>query len=928
MINQTLAHFRITAKLGEGGMGAVYRAQDTKLGRDVALKFLPAEFAEDAERMARFSREAQVLASLNHSNIAGIHSVEEAEAPAGAGDASPGAAAGAPRRFRFLVMELVEGETLEERIARGAMPLEEALRISLQIATGLEEAHERGIIHRDLKPANIKLTPGKQVKILDFGLAKAFDPGPAADPGASGGAAGRLSLSPTMTGMATQAGMLLGTAAYMSPEQARGEAADRRADVWALGVVLMEMLTGKSVHRGNTVSDTLASVLAREPVWDDLPRDTPAPVRRLLERCLEKDARQRLRDVGEFRIAIEHYLADPQAADTVAREETAAAQSAPAWRRALPWAVAGVLAAALAATVLVLRPGPDPPRRPVRLAMPLPEGQTLFTGYGAGTVLAPDGATLVYTLTTGTRSEIRVQALDQWDGRLLVEGTGQGRPYQPFFSPDGQWVGFVTPIDLRKVPVTGGTPIKLCDVERARGATWGPDGTIVFAPSPASPLMQVPAAGGEPRPLTTLDETKGEVTHRWPQWLPGGKGLIFTSHTRTSNFEQASIEVLELATGQRRVVHQGGTYGIYVAGREGQGQVVYANAGSLFAIPFDLGRMEATGSSVPVVENVTFGSPEGSAQFSTSSDGKLVYTTGEAGLYGWKVSWVDREGAMEPLWDEERFYRNPAFSPDGSRLALQILTEGQEDIWVYDVDRAVPTRLTFADVDDTEPVWSPDGLFVYYATEVDGRQGIYRKPADGSGEIESVLALEKEVYPSSISPDGRLLAYMQRQAGNWDVGLVNLEGEPEPALLLETSFIEGAVRFSPNGRWLMYSSNESGQFEVYVRPVQGRGKWQISSGGGSWGVWSSDGSKIYFRAEDSIKVVDVESEGSTFRAGRARPLVPWKFEDTGPTYAYTLAPDGERFVVFQSSAPEKVDQHKHLQFVLNWADELRATLGR
>jgi serine/threonine-protein kinase len=913
MIDRNLAHFRVTDKLGEGGMGTVYRARDTKLGRDVALKLLPEAFANDAARMARFAREAQMLASLNHPNVAGIHSVEEAPHPE----------SGPP--VHFLVMELVEGETLQERIERGRLSFDEALRITLQIATGLEEAHERGIIHRDLKPANVKLTPDKQVKILDFGLAKAFDPDAGSD--SIPPAATSLSLSPTMTRMETQAGMLLGTAAYMSPEQARGEAVDRRADIWALGVVLMEMLTGEVMHRGKTVSDTLASVLARDPAWNELPADTPRVVRTLLERCLEKEARNRLRDVGEARIAIERFLESPED-ETLDAPSAGIAEPGPAWKRVAPWAVAVLMALALIVTFVVLRPEPPAPEPPTRLNLVLPPDLSLFGGFGASVVRSPTEQRLAYTMFHGTRNEIRVRALDQWEGTLLAEGSGQDRPYQPFFSPDGKWIGFVTPVELRKVPVGGGTPIKLCDVDRARGVSWGPDGTIVFSPSPRGALMQVPDKGGEPQPFTELDEAADEQTHRWPQWLPGGQAVLFTSHTQLGGFEHATVEVFIPASGERRVVHQGGSFGRYVELGDGKGVVVYANGDSLFGIPYDVQGLKATGSSVPLVQGVTVSQPEGSSQYDIAADGSLVYGSGNSRSLGNTVVWIDRDGEATPLWDEMQFTRSPRISPDGTRVAFDVLTEGEWDIWVYDVERGVPTRLTFQEGNDRYAAWSPDGAYVYYSSIVDGKSQVFRKLADGSGKPESVYVAETDAAPLDISPDGRSLAFAVLSGGdNLDVALLPLDEDAEPRILVNSEFPEFMARFSPNGRWVAYVSLESGAPGVYVIPVEGGGKWQISADGAYAPLWSADGRELFFRRGNATFVVDVETEGPRFRAGRARELWSATLTDTDFDPPLDVTRDGRRFVAFKSAQETSPDTHEHLNVVLNWRDELRAIFG-
>ncbi len=918
MIDQTFAHFRITAKLGEGGMGTVYRSEDTKLGREVALKFLPEAFAADAERLARFTREAQALASLNHPNIAGIHSVEEATPE------------GSTVPVVFLVMELVEGETLQERIAKGPLGVDEALKIALQIANGLEEAHERGIIHRDLKPANIKLTPARQVKILDFGLAKAFDPDAPGDSLPSGQPAQRLSLSPTMTGLATQAGILLGTAAYMSPEQARGESVDRRSDVWAFGVVFMEMLTGRVVHQGKTLSDTLASVLAREPDWDSLPADLPRPVRRLLDRCLQKESRERMRDIGEARIAIEHFLAHPETAVEERADTGASTVAVPLWQRAMPWAVTGLFALGLIATWMVLGSATGPSSAPMRVNLSLPADQMLFTGYGASTVLSPDGSRLAYVLGLGNEHRIEIRQLDQWQGTLVVEGQGADRPYQPFFSPDGTWLGFNSTTEMRKVPVTGGTSIKLCDISRARGASWGEDGTIAFAPDPGSGLMRVSENGGEPTVLTELDAASGELSHRWPQWLPGGKSVLFTSYRTGMDDQSGHVEIVDAESGQRTVVHRGGSYGRYLETGSGAGFILYTHSGSLFAIPYDRKKLQATGSASPVIEGVTFGSNEGSAQFSTSANGTLAYASGDAGTAG-QIAMVrlGHEGDTEPLWPEHQVFSNPRYSPDGVDLAVQVASEGQADIWIYNAERGVPTRLTFSESDDLSPVWSPDGEYVYYAAEVDDKYVIKRKLADGTGDAELIYASERNVSPESVSPDGTQLVFVEMVvANNIDIGILPLAEPDEPRMLLNSKFIEIAPRISPNGRWLAYCSEESGTFEIYVRALDGRGKWQISSGGGFWPMWAPDGSKLYFLNGRALRVADVDLDQATFRAGRSRVLLETDFANTGIDSPIDISADGLHFVTFQDKGADSSDTHRHVELVLNWADELRARFGK
>jgi serine/threonine-protein kinase len=561
----------------------------------------------------------------------------------------------------------------------------------------------------------------------------------------------------------------------------------------------------------------------------------------------------------------------------------------------------------------------------LRLNLELPADEKLFAGYGSSAVLSPDGTQLAFILGSGNAHTLTLQSLDQWEGTLLVEGAGMSRPYQPFFSPDGHWIGYVTPGEMRKVPVTGGTSIKLCDVDRVRGASWGPDGTIVFAGSPSSPLLRVPDTGGEPMPLTELDKDKGDITHRWPQWLPGGRAVLFTSHSRASEFDEAKIEVYDLDSGERKIVLQGGTHGRYFQTEPGSGFVIYANAGSLFAIPFDHERLEVTGPAAPAIEGVTFGGTEGSAQFSTSDDGKLAYGSGKGAIFGHSVVWVDREGKIEPLWEEQQLYRNPSLSPDGNRLALDIVIEGQADIWLYDIDRGVPTRLTFSDLDDHSAVWSPDGEYVYYAAEVDSSTAIFRKLVDGSGDREELLRLEGRTIPSSITPDGRLLAFTTESGGqNWDIGMVRLdEANAEAQMLLTSTFVEYGPKFSPDGRWYAYFSDESGNVEIYVRSVDGRGKWQISNGGGYWPRWSPDGKELLFWLGDALFAAEVDLTGGSFRAGRAEQLFDGPFADLGNADISDVSSDGERVVTFQNLTPVSTDSHQHVKLVLNWDAELK-----
>jgi serine/threonine-protein kinase len=904
MEDVSIAHYRVTGTLGKGGMGEVYRATDTKLNREVALKVLPDAFAKDRERMARFGREAQVLASLNHPNIASIHGLEESEGK------------------RALVMELVEGETLAERLTRGPIPLGEALAIARQVAEALEEAHERGIVHRDLKPANVKVTPKGIVKVLDFGLAKALE-------GESGSMSSPdLSRSPTMSAMATHAGVILGTAGYMSPEQARGQKVDRRSDIWAFGVLLFEMLTGSQLYTGETVSDVLAKVLERTPDWKLLPANTPASLRRLLRRALEKNVHNRLQAIGDARLVIEECLQGPSDED-LAPAAAARLETPPLWKKALPWVLLALTAAALVAALFWGR-GRDANEFPVRLSVEVAD-KPLYTNLGSSEVLSPDGRQLLTIAGDENQRELRLRALDQLESTSLVSGSGTGSPYNPFTSPDGKWVGYVTSNELRKIAVSGGTSLTLTKVSRSRGASWGPDDTIVIAPGPTSGLVLVPAAGGEPQPLTTLDEAKGEATHRWPQFLPGGEAVVFTSHTQAAGaFDNAVIEAVVLSTGERKVLHRGGTYGRYVP----SGHLVYVNQATLFAVPFDLEALEVEGAPAPIVQDVSWDATDGGAQFSFSDTGTLAYVKGGNAIPEYPVVWVDREGRIAQLWGQPGSYANPRLSPDGKKLSMTVLSQGNWDIWVFDLERNVSTRLTFEESAETEQVWSPDGEYIVFSSDGKGSDNLYRKRADGSGDIERLTESRAPQWANSWSSDGRFLAFVSNEE-LFDLWVVPLDAERKPEVFLKTPFSETAPDFSPDGRFLAYASNESGRFEVYVRPYPlAGGKWQVSEGGGGYPRWSHDGRELFYRNEEGLMLAPVEAGGGTFRAGTPRKVLEGAFRGgiaglplAGNIFSdYDVTRDGQRFVMFPAAEASQRGA-AHAILVFHWFDELRRTFG-
>jgi serine/threonine protein kinase len=888
----TLLHYRIVEKLGEGGMGIVWRATDTNLDREVAIKVLPEALAADAQRLQRFEREAKLLASLNHPNIAAVYGLHEQDG------------------MRFIAMELVAGEDLSVILGRGAVPIDRAIEIAQQVADALEVAHEQGVVHRDLKPANVLITPEGKAKVLDFGLAKAFESDPASSDASP-------AMSPTLTSAGTVAGMILGTAAYMAPEQARGHVVDKRADIWAFGCVLYEMLTGEMAFPGETISDTLAAVLKLEPDWKALPEETPAVARRLLTRCLEKDARKRLRDIGEARIRIERSLSGEAIelpSDLVAPPGEAAALPKSS---KLPWLVAaGALVLALAGWVIPGLLDKDEPLPVMRFKIDLTEDLNVTSG--SPMVLSPDGTRLAYV--AGDPPRIHLRLIGEFEGNPL---NGTESAEQPFFSPDGQWIGFFSGTDMKKVSIFGGAAMKLADVQSHRGGTWGEDGTIIYAPSVTSGLMRVSEAGGEPEVLTDPREEEGIRSHRWPHVLPGRGAVLFTVQPAGASFDDARLEVLDLATRQRSVVTQGG--GAF-ARYANSGHVTYIHEGTLFAVPFDLDTLSATGSPVPVVERVSYDPRNGGAQIDYSPQGHLVYNTGDTTSAERRLAWIAADGSTTPVIDELRDYSRPRLSPDGSRLALDYsMTNPSDDVWVHDLERGTTTRLTFADVTDMAPIWSPDGKRVAFGSLRESSvPNLHWKAADGSGETERLTESDLAQFPCSFSPDGQWLMYQEEGTGTgWDLLALRLEtGESE--LFLRTDSPEGAAEFSPDGRWVAYNSNESGRFEVYVRPFPaGGGKWQISTDGGRHPAWSADGTRLYYPNNDSLMAVDVSSDGATFRAETpVEVLAGHSFYFSGFSRSYDVADDGRVVAVLESDR-ENAGDGPRTMLVLNWFEELK-----
>ena len=881
-----LGPYEILSAIGAGGMGEVFRAHDSKLDRDVAIKVLPEAFAQDDKRMTRFQREAKVLASLNHTNIASIYGLEDSS------------------NVRALVMELVEGPTLADLIKQGPMAIDEAVPIAKQICDALEYAHERGIVHRDLKPANVKVTPEDAVKVLDFGLAKALE----TDAGSAD-----ISTSPTISRMATLAGVLLGTAAYMSPEQARAKPVDRRADIWAFGCVLYEMLTGKMAFRGESVTDTLAAVIKAEPDWSQLPAATPMRVRVLLRRCLQKDPKQRLRDIGDARISLEEVLSG--ASEGV----SSLGAGGPTLRRVLPWAaalfVAGVVLAG--ATVWILKPSPAPPPRPVtRAVITLPPGQRLAGLTGPALALSPDGSHLAYVATTiqpGGTQQIYLRAMESLESRPIPGTEGAATP---FFSPDGQWLGFFADGKLKKVSVGGGSAVTVADGTYPGGASWSSQGIIAFSPAVTSALRQVSDAGGTPHALNRFG--RGDISHRWPEFLPGGTAVLFAAGVTGSNWSNAQVVVQSVLTGERRNLIQRATNPRYAP----SGHLVYAQGGSLMAAPFDAQRLEVTGTIVPVVEGVLQSPVSGAAQYSISATGSLVYIPGGVSAAQHRMVWVSRAGVEQPIATPPHAYFAPRLSPDGRRVAVS-LTGQESQIWLYDLSRETLTRLTLEGSTNTAPVWTPDGKRITFASNKDGPVSIYWEMADGSGGLERLSTGENNQIPFSWSHDGQLLTFLEVDAttGNdiWVLQLSDRKAQP----FLRTPFNESVPQFSPDGRWLAYISDESGHFEIYVQPYPGPGsKWQISTEGGTEPVWNPNGRELFYRSGEKMMTVDISTQPG-FAAGKPRMLFEGRYEPTPLTTPnYAVSPDGQRFLMLKP-AQQAEEAPTQINVVLNWIEELK-----
>jgi Tol biopolymer transport system component len=851
-----LGPYEILSALGTGGMGEVWRARDMKLHRDVALKVLLPTVANDPERLARFSREAQVLASLNHPNIAAIYGLEDST--------------GVPA----LVMELVEGPTLADRIAQGPMRIDEALPIARQIAEALEAAHEQGIIHRDLKPANIKVKPDGTVKVLDFGLAKALAP---ASPGPNG-----LADSPTLSMQATQAGVILGTAAYMSPEQTRGHTVDKRADIWAFGVVLYEMLTGRRAFVGDDLSITLAAVLKTDPEWHALPAATPVGVRRLLTRCVQKDPKRRLQAIGEARIQIEDLLSG------VAEPVTLASSAAPpVWRLALPWALAGVLLVGLVVLSFVYRREAVPPEMRVEITTPP-------TDSPASLALSPDGLKIVYTAMFDGQSRLWLRSLDAASARPL-RGTEDG--VYPFWSPDSRSVGFFADLKLKRTDLESGSVQVVTDTPFTQGGTWNRDGVMLFSRRPGEPILRVPAMGGDPTPVTRI--LPGQLRHLFPRFLPDGRHFLFYV---TGRPDTAGVYVGQVNGSEPRRVLEADTAAVDAS----SGHLLFVRQGTLFAQRFDPERLNVTGTPTPLADRVVSDLSNRVPAVSVSAVGPIAFRAGARGADRQFV-WVDRSGKeLQPVSppDAAPGLLSPALSPDGRRVALSRTVDGNADIWVLELSRGFWTRLTSDPAVDAYPLWSPNGGRIVFSSNRKGKFDLYQKLATGAGVEDVLLDTPQEKIPTDWSHDGLFLLYMviAKDLKKADLWALPMTGDKKP-FLVQTEFGGANGQFSPDGKWIVYESNPSGRSEVFVRPFPGPGgPFPVSTSGGMHARWRPDGRELFYSSLDRRLMavpITITAGGDAVEPGVPVPLfaTPIGAVAVGDRHSYMVSPDGQRFLM-------------------------------
>ena len=884
--------YEIRSLLGAGGMGEVYRAHDANLNREVALKIVPEGFANDPERMARFQREAKALAALNHPHIAAVYGLEGF------------------RSTRALAMELVEGQTLAELLAAPpsglqALAIEDALPIAKQIADALEYAHERGIIHRDLKPANIKIAPDGVVKVLDFGLAKtsSSSPGDATEQLASG-----LDDSPTLNASITGTGIIVGTAAYMSPEQARGKTVDRRTDIWSFGCVLYEMISGRRPFQGETVSDVLAAVLRAEPDWRALPSETPAPIHELLRRCFAKDPRQRLRDIGDARIVIEETMSGEVPARVTATDPPPTGRTS--LRQIVPWVASFVLLVATVVLAILYSRVNDSSRAAI-VSQILPVEGGFDVRLAGGPQLSPDGRRLAY-LAPGREGPpvVWVRRLDSTESPSALKGT-EGATL-PFWSPDGRRIGFFAGRKLMKIEVSGGPPVEVCDVTLGLGGEWTPDDTILFASSSTSPIFRVSANGGKEEPVTALDSSRQEAGHRLPQLLPDNRHFLYQSVS--SSPESSGTYVGSLDGGMPKLVLRGNSRAVYAS----SGYLLFLQDGAVMAQAFDSVRFEVSGDPVAIAPRR---GTESGLSVTASPNGILAYLSGQV-VSSHQLQWFDRNGNPGEIVADEQVFFTPRISPDGKEVAVAVASSPTtRDIWIFDLLQSrSPRKLTFDKLHNWTPVWSPDGKKVVFSTNPTGQFHIYGKASDGTGTALAILDDDATHYVDSWSGD--YIAYArgdQKGTPAWDIWALALSGGRKPFPFLQSAFNKEEPSLSPDGKWIAYVADETRNWEVYIAPFpKGDGKWLVSTGGGRQPRWRGDGKELFYMAAgNQLIAAEIQERDASIEVVKRQELfqtnaAPSNFRN------YDVAADGKRFLLVTQSQSKGLA----LNLIVNWQDLL------